>query len=165
MMTVPILRYPSLLSRSECVTERLAAAAARSLRGGEMIFLIGTLGAGKTFFTSAIGRELGVLSMKSPTFSLESEHKIPDRDMYLVHADLFRLEDVSHAAMSLEERAELGDTVIVEWADRWRRPPAERLEIRLCGDGTDRALDITVFGTSVFHVARAIFAEAVTSCR
>lgn len=104
-------------------TLRLAAALARALTPGDLVFLEGELGAGKTFMVRGVARALGVptqIPIQSPTFALVHEHAVgtADRPLHLVHADLYRLS-------SAEEIEELGLTeddeaiVLVEWGERF----------------------------------------------
>jgi tRNA threonylcarbamoyladenosine biosynthesis protein TsaE len=72
-------------------TETMGILLGKVAEPGDIITLAGTLGAGKTALTQAIGRGLGVDSriyITSPTFSLLHEYqaRIP-----LYHMDLYRL--------------------------------------------------------------------------
>jgi tRNA A37 threonylcarbamoyladenosine biosynthesis protein TsaE len=62
--------------------------------------------------------------MRSPTFAIESVHRLPGRGFKLVHADLYRLGAVSAGsgtAMQLEEylSGPDGALLLVEWGERW----------------------------------------------
>ncbi len=61
------------------------------LAPGDVVYLRGALGAGKTTFVQACARRLGVTdAVTSPTFGLAHRHA---SDPPLVHADLYRLGD------------------------------------------------------------------------
>ena len=72
--------------------------AARVIDGAAIVALSGDLGAGKTTFTQALAKTLGVLEpVVSPTFSIMKcyelvNHKHFDR---LIHIDAYRIEDLS----------------------------------------------------------------------
>src|SRR6185369_11203250 len=104
----------------------------RLLQTGDVVGLIGPLGAGKTTFAQGIARGLEVPAdrhVASPTFALVNQH--PGRVPF-VHADLYRINDAS-------EIAELGFSEVyehaaaaIEWLDRFPEvAPADRLEIRI----------------------------------
>ena len=103
----------------------------RLLQMGDVVGLVGPLGAGKTSFVQGIARGMGIggRQVSSPTFALVNEH--PGR-VPLVHADLYRVAD----ARELEELG-LADAcdraaVAVEWLDRFPDVvPADRLEIEI----------------------------------
>lgn len=103
----------------------------RLLEVGDVIGLIGPLGAGKTTFVQGIARGMQIdgRHVASPTFALVNEH--PGR-VPLVHADLYRIED----ARELDELG-LGEAsdraaVAVEWLDRFPEAvPSDRLEIEI----------------------------------
>ena len=120
------------ISESPEATRALAETLARSLHPPVVIALVGDLGAGKTLFTQALARALGVTQpVTSPTFTLINEYPLPD-GATLYHVDLYRLNDPVQEAIDLgiEELFDAG-IVVIEWADRIasllprrRSPPA-----------------------------------------
>ena len=71
-------------------TREIAKTFSKSLKPGDIIFLIGDLGAGKTAFTSGVAEGLGVKnSVSSPTFTIVNEYLKGDIPVY--HFDLYRL--------------------------------------------------------------------------
>ncbi len=106
------------LTKTEKETYELGKKLSKSLRGGEVIGLIGDLGTGKTAFSKGIAAGLGVKNtVTSPTFVIM---KIYEGKKKLVHIDAYRLtsyEDLR--AIGIEDYLNRKDTVIViEWADR-----------------------------------------------
>lgn len=97
-------------------TVRLARAVADALAPGDLVILGGDLGAGKTFFTRALCRALGVperTRVTSPTFTLVHEH---EARLPVAHADLYRLADPDELrALGLRDRRGEGAVVVVEW--------------------------------------------------
>lgn len=97
---------------------------AKKLRGGEVIGLIGELGAGKTVFVKGLAHGFEIKKrIQSPTFLLMKIYKIKNKKLKiknLVHVDAYRL-------MGADELVDIGllewlgrhDTVtVIEWADR-----------------------------------------------
>jgi len=99
-------------------TIRLAQRLAPELAGGDLLVLSGPLGAGKTFFTRALCRSLGLpasVRVTSPTFTLVHEF---DTRPPIAHADLYRLKLESEVRrLGLEEHRELGRLLVVEWGE------------------------------------------------
>jgi tRNA threonylcarbamoyladenosine biosynthesis protein TsaE len=99
----------------------------RALAPGTTVLLSGELGAGKTVLVRGIGESLGASRIRSPSFTLVNEY--PARGCTIVHADLYRLESDGVAELGLEDYLdEKGHTkclLLVEWPERWTRPPEE----------------------------------------
>lgn len=96
-------------------TTRLAARLAPALRAGDLLALSGDLGAGKTFFTRALCRCLGVsesIPVTSPTFTLVQpyEARLP-----IVHVDLYRLGDADEVFQLGLRQAREESLVVIEW--------------------------------------------------
>ena len=116
------------LARRLTVERVLADAAATGRAGealgqvaapGDVIALVGDLGAGKTTLVQGLARGLGVTSawVSSPTFTIINEH--PGR-LALVHVDLYRLESARELGeIGIGEVLGRDDAVVaVEW---WTR--------------------------------------------
>lgn len=86
---------------------------------GDVIGLVGPLGAGKTQLVKGIAAGLGVTEerrVSSPTFVLVNEY---DGRLHLWHVDVYRLADVRELdAIGFDEMVASGGVVVVEWADR-----------------------------------------------
>jgi len=97
---------------------------AKKLRGGEVVALIGELGAGKTVFTKGLAHGLGIKErVQSPTFLLMKIYKILDtkyKIQNLVHVDAYRLSGAQECVdIGLLDWLGRADTVtVIEWADK-----------------------------------------------
>jgi tRNA threonylcarbamoyladenosine biosynthesis protein TsaE len=84
---------------SEETTKELAKELSNHLKGGEIIFLYGEMGVGKTTFVKYLinqfqtKKNLQTSEVASPTFNLLNEYEIDD--LTVKHYDLFRLKDKS----------------------------------------------------------------------
>ena len=102
-------------------TERLGESLAAALAPGDVLALLGDLGAGKTRFVAGLARALTPGSrVRSPSFTLVNEYA---GNLPLFHLDLYRLATGDVDSLGLEEYAERG-ALAVEWGDRlpaaWR---------------------------------------------
>jgi len=95
----------------------LATSLASLARPGDVVLLVGGLGAGKTTFAQGFARGLGVVGpVTSPTFTLVRQY--PGREMQLLHADVYRLDTLAEVAdLALAEMVEDGAVLLVEWGD------------------------------------------------
>ena len=85
------------IAHNEKDTLRFATAFAKTLRGGEVILLVGDLGSGKTTFVKGLARELGVKQkIKSPTFTVMNMYTVGKAATlrHLIHIDTYRLPGV-----------------------------------------------------------------------
>ena len=87
-----------------------------------ILALRGNLGAGKTTFTQALARELGITeTVQSPTYVLMKSYPISYKHLTtLVHIDAYRLETPEQFADLAPERFlhDPATLVVVEWPER-----------------------------------------------
>jgi tRNA threonylcarbamoyladenosine biosynthesis protein TsaE len=90
----------------------------RQLMGGEVIELIGDVGAGKTTFTKGLAKGLGINEViQSPTFTISREYDARD-GLRLSHYDFYRLPDAGIMADELHETVtDPRSVTVVEWAE------------------------------------------------
>jgi len=119
--------------KSEEEMQRLGERLGRLFRGGEVVELIGDVGAGKTTFVRGVARGMGVSEVvQSPSFTINRVYDADD-DRRLVHYDFYRLQDAGIMANELAEAVDDDKTsVVVEWADAVERVlPVDRLSISI----------------------------------
>jgi tRNA threonylcarbamoyladenosine biosynthesis protein TsaE len=112
-------------------TQELGKELAGLLRPGDLLVLVGPLGAGKTALTQGIGAGLGVREpVTSPTFVIARVHRAAR--MPLVHVDAYRLGSVADVD-DLDLDVTVADSVtVVEWGQGLVEQLAdEHLEVRL----------------------------------
>lgn len=148
-MTHSQVLFDSVIETTEAMLE-LGERVSRVFSAGDLVLLIGPLGAGKTTFTRGVGKGLGAVgNVSSPTFVIARTHKRENSEIPLVHVDAYRLSSPS----------ELDDLdipftkaiVLVEWGKGLTEGIAENwLEIAIARDTTGetevRTVQITGFG-------------------
>lgn len=119
-------------------TKALGARIGNSLNGGEVIALVGDLGAGKTTFVQGLAESLGITKrVLSPTFILMREYEVEEKKFdNLYHLDLYRFEE--NAADELKNLGiediwgKLENIVLIEWAEKAQGYfPKETIWIRI----------------------------------
>ena len=118
------------------------------VRGGEMIELIGDVGAGKTTFTKGLGEGLKVDDdVQSPSFTISREYQARD-GLELHHYDFYRLNDPGVVKYELAESVANPQVItVVEWGETARDVlPDERvtLTFRYTPDGEAREYDMYI---------------------
>lgn len=112
-MTAPL----EVVTDSPKETQEMGRSLGAALSGGEVVYLVGGLGAGKTCLTQGIAWGVGVKEyVRSPTFVLVGQYqgRLP-----LYHIDLYRLESAAETLdLGLEEYFAGRGVSVVEWADR-----------------------------------------------
>lgn len=121
----------------------------RLVAGGQVIELIGDVGAGKTTLTKAIARGMGITdNIQSPTFTISNRYQAP-RDLTLVHYDFYRLTEAGIMADELgEEEDDSTAVIVIEWGDIIRDVlRSDRLTIRIIATAeTERDVELQAGG-------------------
>jgi len=107
---------PDKVTSSPSETEAAGERLGKRLRPGDLVLLVGELGAGKTTFVRGAARGTGSTApVASPTFQLVRVY--PGR-VQLAHVDLYRVDNPSELRdLGLDELLDQG-AVVVEWGDR-----------------------------------------------
>jgi tRNA threonylcarbamoyladenosine biosynthesis protein TsaE len=149
----PILHPNTLefVSRSPEQTRRLGARLGKLLRGGDILCLQGSLGAGKTCLAQGVGRGWGISqTLISPTYVLIREYERAEDLLRLYHIDLYRVSGVNEAfGLGLDEILGHHQAVcVIEWAERIRSMmPEEHMWIKMDAvDQTRRSLHFVAHG-------------------
>lgn len=129
-------------TRSPEDTKNLAARLAELAQPGDLLLLVGDLGAGKTTFTQGFAAQLGISEpVTSPTFTLAREYH---GRLLLHHLDVFRLDHISEVLdLGLPELLDSDAVTLIEWGDSIRQAlPNDYLELALTFiDGPDSSPD------------------------
>jgi tRNA threonylcarbamoyladenosine biosynthesis protein TsaE len=137
---------------SEAETEAAGRALAAGLGPGDVVGLVGELGAGKTRIARAIAGALGAQEeeVSSPTFVLVHEYE-GRGGLPIYHFDTYRLDGPgAFEAIGAGEYLEGEGVSLVEWADRFPELlPARTIWVRLDSTGSEgRRLEIVGLGES-----------------
>lgn len=117
------------------------------LRAGDLVILIGDLGAGKTTLTQGIGLGLGITEpITSPTFVLSRIHRGASGSPDLVHVDAYRLGGDEVDDIDLDSDLDQSVTVIEWGAGVAEQLSGDRLEIeiRRSDDPTDDSREVVL---------------------
>lgn len=109
--------------------------------GHSIIALYGEMGAGKTTFTTAVCRALGVRedAVSSPTFSIVNEYRQADGQP-LYHFDFYRIEKLGEALdIGFYDYVDSGCLCLMEWPENIEELLPDdtlRVRIKVAPDGT-----------------------------
>jgi tRNA threonylcarbamoyladenosine biosynthesis protein TsaE len=122
----------ALCSSSAADTRAVASKIAALLKGGEILFFRGPIGAGKTVMVGAIAEFFGFKRLPvSASFSLMKKYK--NKNITLYHIDLFRLRGAEMFNFGFEEMlADENALILAEWPEASEEFfPRERLEVNV----------------------------------
>ena len=119
-------------------TAELASAIAGLAGPGTVIALDGDLGAGKTTFSQAFAKAIGVEGIvNSPTFTIIKEYEGIERPFY--HMDVYRISQDEADDLGLDEYFYGNGITLVEWASLIPELlPSNRLELYIENLGGER---------------------------
>ncbi len=136
---------------SPAATEALAAAIAAALRPGDIVALIGDLGAGKTTLARgliaarAAAGGAPMPEVPSPTFTLVQTYELTGGTIW--HFDLYRLERADDAVELGIEEAFIDGISLIEWPERLGAllPPSHiRIALQFTPQPTSRRVVVSV---------------------
>lgn len=110
-------------------TKKFGEKLAKTLKKGDVVSLIGDMGAGKTTLVQTIGKEFGIEDyITSPTFSLVNTF---DANIEFNHLDLYRVEDSREIeSIDIDNYVYPYGISIIEWAQRGQEyMPRDLIEI------------------------------------
>lgn len=112
-------------------TDLLGRGVASLLEPGNIVFLEGELGAGKTTLVRSVLHALGWTGpVRSPSYALV--HGYPGVTPTIQHLDLYRLGSAEEAlGLDLDQLVHDGHALLIEWADRLEGAIAPDFTVRL----------------------------------
>lgn len=139
--------------------EAIARRLGKAVKGGEVLELVGDVGAGKTTFTKAFALGLGIeTTIQSPTFTISNTYQARG-NLELRHYDFYRLHDAGVMRDELAEALE-NPTVVtaIEWSEIVQSVlPEDRLTITFSPVEDDaRSLVFSAGGPSSKKLLEAI---------
>ena len=131
---MPIANNSDLIDlSSENKTEELAGKILKKLKIGDVIFLYGEIGVGKTTFIRYLingfqkKNKLKLTEVTSPTFNLLNEYQI--NQTKINHYDLFRLKSAKELK-NLDLFVDIQSTItVIEWPQLIKEKPKNLIEI------------------------------------
>lgn len=110
------------LTHNEEETKNVAGEFAKTLKGGDVIFLSGDLGMGKTTFVRGIAEYFGYSDpVRSPSFTIVNRYPVAGPEItQILHVDFYRMNDPSEIPpLALEEEVGQPDTIVcIEWPEK-----------------------------------------------
>ena len=149
----------AVISPSAEHTRKWAIRLGKLLQGGEIIGLVGELGAGKTCFVRGLAEGLEVSRktwIRSPTFTLVNEYhgRLP-----VYHIDLYRLESTGELEeLNLREYLYSDGVSLIEWFEYLPADEVDdHLEVRLAyREGSKREVTFIPHGRRYEEIVQAL---------
>lgn len=136
-----------VLAKNEKETIAAGKRLGKLLQGGDVVCLLGELGAGKTTFTKGLAEALGFKGrVTSPTFGLAREYRAKDLRIY--HLDLYRVAETETGDIGLEDYLhDPRGVCVIEWpAAVGAFMPPDYLTVKLGHKGEGRTIAVTAKG-------------------
>jgi tRNA threonylcarbamoyladenosine biosynthesis protein TsaE len=120
-----------ITSRSESETIELGRQIGRLLAPGDVVYLFGDMGTGKTRIAKGLinaATNTPLDDINSPTFTLINRYQ---GDLAVYHADLYRVEQGELVDIGIEMVEESQGALVVEWAEKVPKLDENALRIHL----------------------------------
>ena len=114
-------------------TEELASRFSKKLKPGNVVFLYGEMGVGKTTFIRYLinnfqkNNKLEITEVTSPTFNLLNEYQI--NQIKINHYDLFRLKSVEEIKNLDIFEDKINTVTLIEWPQIIKEKPKNLIEL------------------------------------
>ena len=138
---------------SEKQTEELAVKFYKKLKSGNIIFLFGEIGVGKTTFVRYLintfqkENKLKLTEVTSPTFNLLNEYQI--NKIKINHYDLFRLKSAHELEnLGLFENS-LNTITLIEWPQIIKEKPKNLIELEFEYDKDHQKRSVQIKGVNL----------------
>ena len=114
-----------------------------SLNKGDVVFLNGDLGSGKTTFTQLLLKHLGYKGrVKSPTYAIYETYQL--KNFQLIHMDLYRLSSPEELYyLAIDEIIDNENIVIIEWPEKGEKvlPKPQKSLTFILNSSKDRVIE------------------------
>lgn len=157
---MPILddRHFEFFSHSPDQTRRLGIHLGGYLKPGDVVGLVGNLGAGKTTLVQGLAQGWGALDpVSSPTYVIVNEYRRAD-GQHLYHIDAYRLENAFDAEILDFDRMLSQGPLVIEWAERIKPVlPEDCLWIRMESTGMEhRSMMLNPEGSRFLNIVNQL---------
>jgi tRNA threonylcarbamoyladenosine biosynthesis protein TsaE len=135
---------------SEKKTEELASKLSKKLKPGNVVFLYGEIGVGKTTFIRYLINEfqknnrLKISDVTSPTFNLLNEYQI--NQIKINHYDLFRLKTVEEIKNLDLFADDINTVTLIEWPQIIKEKPKNLIELTFKYEKDHQARSVQIKG-------------------
>ena len=143
--------------KNETETTDIGAKVSSCLQGGEVIYLKGELGTGKTTFVRGMLNGLGFTgNVKSPTYTIVEPYSIDNHVVY--HFDLYRLNDPEELeSLGIRDYCDGQSICFFEWPEKGENlTPNADISLLLSYTGKGRNVELT----AISEIGKSILATA-----
>ncbi len=143
--------------KNETETTEIGAKVASCLKGGEVIYLKGELGTGKTTLVRGALNKLGFVgNVKSPTYTIVEPYSIDNHVVY--HFDLYRLNNPEELeSLGIRDYCDGQSICFFEWPEKGKNL-TPNADISLLLSYTEEARNIKL--TAISEIGKSILATA-----
>ena len=145
----PTVTISHSAAETEAVGEALCHALLASGARRAYVALYGEMGVGKTAFARGFGRALGISSVKSPTYTVVSEHR--GEPLPLFHFDFYRLTDEDDLyTVGYDDYLRRDGYILTEWSERMPAViPPDAVIVQIGRTDTENGRKITIGGEAL----------------